>query len=112
MPVLQTHPFESRRETSSTTASKTRGLDLADDPVVTLEENLLGLVPVAHLFRMLKVGRVTAVEVLEDAILVLEAAVVAYGIGRAILDGRKGSALLDGGAREGPGRRLGGRRGT
>ena len=62
---------------------------------------------------MLQVGRVAAVEVLEDAILVLKTAVVAHRVGVvAILDSRKGSALLDGGAREGPGRRLGGRRGT
>jgi hypothetical protein len=77
VPVLEVHerPFQTRGETGTTSTAQTRGLDLIDDPIVTLEDNLLGLVPVAHLLRVLEVGRVSSVQILENAILVLETAV-------------------------------------
>lgn len=58
---------------------------------MALEDDLLGLVPVSHLLGVLEVGRVTAVEVLEDAVLIPEAAIGA--LGGAVLDGRERSGL-------------------
>lgn len=80
-----TYPFQAGREAGSTTASETRGLDLVDDPIVTLENDFLSLVPIAHLLRARKVGGIASVEVLENAILVLETSVMPDGIG--ILNG-------------------------
>lgn len=77
VPVLEVHerPFQTRGETSTTSSSQTRGLDLANDPIVTLEDDLLGLVPVAHPLRALEVDGVSSVQILKDAILVSETAV-------------------------------------
>jgi len=77
VPVLEVHerPFETRGETSTTSSSETRGLDLADDPIVTLEDNLLGLVPVTHLPGALEVDGISVVKVLENAILVSQTSV-------------------------------------
>lgn len=80
-----TYPFQTRGETSTSSSSQTGGLDLIDDPIVALEDNLLRLVPIAHLLRALEVGRVSSVQILKDAILVLEAAVSPHRGG--ILDG-------------------------
>lgn len=66
----ETYPFETRGETSTTSSSKTGGLDLANDPIVSLENNLLGLVPIAHLPSTLEVYGISVIEVLENAILV------------------------------------------
>lgn len=82
-----TYPFETGGETSTTSSAETRSLDLADDPIVALEDNLLGLVPVAHLLRALEVGGVSSVKVLENAILVAETTVDT--LRGAILDGRQ-----------------------
>ena len=72
-----TNPFQARGETSTTTATESGGLDLVDDPIVALENNFLGLVPVAHLLRAGKVGRVASVKILENTVLILQAAVSA-----------------------------------
>jgi hypothetical protein len=45
-------------------------------PIVTLVDNLLGLVPVTILHGALEVGSMVAVKVLEDAVLVLETTLV------------------------------------
>jgi len=88
-----TNPFQTRGETSTTAAAQTGGLDFPNDPVVALEQDLLRLVPVAHLLGALKVGRVAAVEVLEDTVLVLEPAIDTLRGGGTVLDGREGAAL-------------------
>lgn len=63
---------------------------------MTLQDNLLGLVPVAVLHGTLEVGAVVAVEVLENAVLVLEAAMAVDG---RVLDGSEAPALLAAGGR-------------
>lgn len=89
-----THPFQTRRKTGTTAPTQAGSLDLPDDPVVALEEDLLGLVPVAHLLGVLEVGGVAAVEVLEDAVLITQAAVGAdRGSSVGVLDGSEGAAL-------------------
>lgn len=103
-----TYPFQTRGETSTTSATQTGCLDLRDDlcwvsyvlsrclscthPVIALQEDLLGLVPVSVLHRALQVGSVVAVQVLEDAILVLEPAVCP--LGRGIVYCGQGALLL------------------
>ena len=82
-----TYPFEARGETSTTSAAEAGSLDFADDPVVALENDLLRLVPVAHLLRALEIGGVSSVEILENAVLVAETTVDT--LRGAILDGRQ-----------------------
>ena len=94
LPALGVHerPLHSTRETSTAASSQTGGLDLGDDPVVSLDDHLLGLVPVTVLHRALEVGTVVAVQVGEDAVLVLQAALTVDG--RRVLDGRHTALLL------------------
>lgn len=82
-----TYPFEAGGETSTTSSAQAGGLHLADNPIVALEDNLLGLVPITHLLRALEVGGVSSVQVLENAVLVAEATVDT--LRGAILDGRQ-----------------------
>ena len=120
LPSLEVHetPLHTRWETRATSSSQTTRLDLADDPVVTLEQNLLGLVPIAILLRALEIRAVVAVEVGEDAVLVLQGARVG-GWWRCVLHGGHGSLLLTiladglvrGGGGEGADGGLGGGRG-
>lgn len=49
-------------------------------PIVTLEQNLLGLVPIAIFLCALQVGTVVSVEVLEDPVLVLQASICPHGM--------------------------------
>jgi hypothetical protein len=70
---------------------------------VALEQNLLRLVPVAVLHRALEVGAVVAVQVLEDPVLVPEAAV--HPLGRRIVDCRQAALLCP---RRGGGRKASG----
>lgn len=58
---------------------------------MALENDLLGLVPVAILHGALQSGVVVAVEILEDAVLVLETTIVAHG---SIRHGRERAGLL------------------
>jgi hypothetical protein len=94
LPALGVHerPLHSTWETSAAASSQTGGLDLRDDPVVSLDDHLLGLVPVTVLHRALEVGAVVAVQVGEDAVLVLQAALAVDG--RRVLDGRHAALLL------------------
>lgn len=52
---------------------------MRDDPVVTLEENLLGLVPVTSSHGSLEQMVMSHVGILEDSILILEIAVSSLG---------------------------------
>lgn len=54
-------------------------------PIVTLVDNLLGLVPVTVLHCALEIGSMVAVKVLENAVLVLETTLVLDW--RGVLDG-------------------------
>lgn len=54
-------------------------------PIVSLEDDLLGFVPVAVLHCALEIGSMVAVKVLENTVLVLETTLVLNG--RRILDG-------------------------
>jgi len=74
-----TYPLETGGETSTTTSSQAGCLDLVDDPVVALGEDLLRLVPVAHLLRCGKGRGVAAHQVLEDTVLILEASIGSDG---------------------------------
>jgi transcriptional regulator with AAA-type ATPase domain len=80
-----TYPFETRGKAGTTATAEAGCLDLSNNPIMTLQDNLLGLVPIAHLLRAGEIGRVSSVEVLEDSVLVLEATVRA--LRSAILDG-------------------------
>lgn len=84
-PSKPAYPFQARRETGATATAQTRGFDLANDPIMALEDDLLGLVPIAHLLCAREVGRVSAVKVLENAILVPQTSV--RSLRGAILDG-------------------------
>lgn len=83
LPVLEVHktPLHPRREARTATSTQTRRFNLGNDPVVALIDNLLGLVPVAVLHGALEIGAVVAVQVLEDAVLVLQTALVLDGGG-------------------------------
>lgn len=110
LPALGVHegPLHSTGETSTTASSQTGGLDLGDDPVMSLDNHFLGLVPVTVLHGALEVGAVVAVQVGEDAILVLQAAlavnrrrVLDSGHAALLLAILGGSRLLRGGGGEG-----------
>jgi hypothetical protein len=60
-------------------------------PFMALEQNLLRLVPIAVLLRALQVRAVVSVQVLEDAVLVFQAAV--YSLWRRIVHCRQGPSL-------------------
>ena len=100
---LHTYPFKTRGEAGTSSATKTRLLDLRDDlysvsygitreihatnPVMALQDDLLCLVPIAVLLRTLQIRTVVAVQVLENPVLVLQAAICP--LRRAILHGRQ-----------------------
>ncbi len=65
-------PFHAGREARAAAAAQARRLHLVDDPVAALVDDRLGAVPGAALARALEAPIVEAVEVLEDAVLVLE----------------------------------------
>ena len=95
LPALEVHktPLHPARKPRSTPTSQAAGLDFGDEPVVAFEDHLFGFVPVAVFHGRLEVGAVVAVDVLEDAVLVLQRAGVGGG-GRGILDCGHGSFLL------------------
>src|SRR6266702_5835770 len=65
-------PFQAGREAGAATATQAGGLHLVDDPVAALVDDTLGAIPGAAAPRTLEPPIVEAVEVLEDAVLVLE----------------------------------------
>src|ERR1700724_979599 len=65
-------PFQAGRKSSAAAAAQARRLHLVDDPVAALVDDRLGAVPGAALARTLDAPIMEAVEVLEDAVLVLE----------------------------------------
>ena len=65
-------PFQPGRESRPAAAAQARGLHLVDDPVAALVDDRLGAVPGAAAARALEAPVVEAVEVLEDAVLVVE----------------------------------------
>src|SRR5215467_9616586 len=65
-------PFQAGRKTGSAAATQPRSLHLIDDPIAALLEDDLGAVPGATRARPLEAPVVEAVEIGEDAVLVLE----------------------------------------
>src|SRR5262249_23756577 len=65
-------PLEPGREPGAAATAQARGLDLGDDGIAALGEDRLGVVPGAARAGALEPPVVEAVEVLEDAVLVLE----------------------------------------
>src|SRR5258705_1158490 len=65
-------PFQAGWETRPAPPAQARSLHLVDDPVAALVDDRLGAVPGAAPARALEAPVVQAVEVLEDAILVVE----------------------------------------
>ena len=65
-------PFQAGREARAAAAAQARGLHLVDDPVAALVDDRLGAVPVAARPRALQAAIAEAVEIGEDAVLVLE----------------------------------------
>ncbi len=65
-------PFHAGRKTRATPAAQAGGFHLIDDPVPAFVDDGLGTVPCATLARALEAPVVEAVEVFEDAILVVE----------------------------------------
>src|SRR4029077_14069482 len=65
-------PFQPGRETRPAAAAQARGLHLIDDPVAALVDECSGAVPGAAAARALEAPVVEAVEVFDDAILVVE----------------------------------------
>src|SRR6202000_370228 len=73
-------PLHAGRESSAAAAAQAGGLHLVDDPVAALVDDRLGAVPGATLARTLKAPIMQAVEVFEDAVLVLEHQVVSFSV--------------------------------
>src|SRR5207253_3910527 len=65
-------PFHAGWEAGAAAAAQARGLDLVDDDLAALVEDRLGVIPGATLARAFKAPVALAVEVLEDAVLVVE----------------------------------------
>ncbi|GJD83145.1 hypothetical protein HPGCJGGD_1008 [Methylobacterium haplocladii] len=94
-------PLQAGREAGATAAAQAGALHLVDDPVPTHVEQELGAVPSAALLRRVEIGRVQAVEVGEDAILIGEhGLLLSPSSQRARPPGRPSSR-----GRSGPGRR-------
>lgn len=67
-------PLQSGGETGTTASTKTGLFHLVQDPVMALEKNLFGLVPVTTLESSLELVVVESINVGEDAVLVLQVA--------------------------------------
>jgi hypothetical protein len=65
-------PFQAGRETRPAAPAQAGGLHLGDDPVAALVDDRLGAVPGPAAARALKAPVVEAVEIAEDAVLVVE----------------------------------------
>jgi len=67
--------LESGGESSTTTSSESRLLDLIDDPVLAHGENLLGLVPVTALESTLDKGVLIFIQVRENTVLIAQVSI-------------------------------------
>ena len=76
-------PLHTGGESGSTSTSQSRSLDLIDDPVCSLLNNLLGLVPLTSGHGPLEPPVVTTVDVGEDSILIRQG--TKLGLGRCSL---------------------------
>src|SRR5665213_2791613 len=65
-------PFQAGRETRPAAPAQARGLHLVDDPVAALVDDRLGAVPGAAAARAFKTPVFEAIEISEDAVLVVE----------------------------------------
>src|SRR5579863_2279603 len=73
-------PLHAGREAGSAAPAQAGSLHLVDDPVAALVDDRLGAIPRAAAARTLKAPIMQAVEVFEDAILVLEHQVVSFSV--------------------------------
>ena len=73
-------PFHPGRESGTAAAAQARRLHLVDDPVAPLVDDRLGAVPGATTPRTLQAPIMQAVEVFEDAVLVLEHQVTSFSV--------------------------------
>ena len=76
LPTLEVHetPLHPRRKPCTSSSSQTRRLDLGDKPIMVLEQDLLGLVPIAIFHRRFDVRTMMSIEVSEDTVLIFELA--------------------------------------
>lgn len=105
-----TYPFQTRGETSTTSTPQSRSLNLRDNlqhtqhpsahyidhspnpmayshPIMSLQDNLLGLMPIARLHRILQARTMPSVQVLEYPVRILQTAIVARRMRRSgVLD--------------------------
>ena len=75
-------PLETSRETGTTTTSKTRFLHFLEDPFMTLEENLFGLVPITTLQGTLQLEIVLHVNVGKDTIVIMQTTIGGLSVDR------------------------------
>jgi hypothetical protein len=68
-------PLQTTWETGTSSTSKPRVFDRLDDPTVSLEQDLLRLVPISSGLGSLDTVVVSAVKVGEDSVLVFETAI-------------------------------------
>ena len=77
--TLHEAPLEPRGKPSTTPAPQARLLDLIEDPVGSLQHNLLGLVPVAPLHGPSEAEVTLPIQISENPVCVLEAPMGAQG---------------------------------
>src|SRR5258707_2333436 len=65
-------PFQTGRKTRAAASAQTRGFHLGDDPVAALVDDGLGAVPGAAAARGFETPVLEAIEIAEDAVLVVE----------------------------------------
>jgi hypothetical protein len=80
-------PFETGREAGAAAPTQARGLDLIDDAVAALLQDRLGAVPSTARARTFKAPVVEAVEILEDAVLIVEHGYDAISDGESVTKG-------------------------
>src|SRR5579872_4147872 len=73
-------PLHAGRESGAAAAAQARGLHLVDDPVASLVDDRLGAVPGAATPRAFEAPIMQAIEVFEDAVLVLEHQVTSFSV--------------------------------
>merc|ERR1712142_851844 len=74
-------PLHARGEPSTATTTETRALDLSEDPIMSLQDDLLGLVPVSSGHGTLEPPVMAAIKVGEDAVRISQGPI---GLGRVL----------------------------
>lgn len=87
MRLIHETPLQTRGESRTTTTTKTRVLYLVQNPIMALQQDFLGLVPVASLERALELIVVEAIDVGENTVFVAEVSECCPGWGDDGIDG-------------------------